>query len=93
MIDIFKGLQAEFKHEIETVGKQYPCEPFEFVEPALLLKFVTLLFVKFQVILLALASHVIEVGLRFTNHTLQLMLLSLASLFFYTFHLDFRSAV
>ncbi|KAM3723818.1 Aspartate--tRNA ligase, cytoplasmic [Dirofilaria immitis] len=39
LIDIFKDLQAKFKHEIETVGKQYPCEPFEFVEPALILKY------------------------------------------------------
>uniref|UniRef100_A0A1I8EA34 Aspartate--tRNA ligase, cytoplasmic n=1 Tax=Wuchereria bancrofti TaxID=6293 RepID=A0A1I8EA34_WUCBA len=39
LIDIFKDLQAKFKYEIETVGKQYPCEPFEFVEPALILKY------------------------------------------------------
>uniref|UniRef100_A0A1I7VKB6 Aspartate--tRNA ligase, cytoplasmic n=2 Tax=Loa loa TaxID=7209 RepID=A0A1I7VKB6_LOALO len=39
MIDIFKDLKAKFKYEIETVGKQYPCEPFEFVEPAVILKY------------------------------------------------------
>ncbi|VDK55200.1 unnamed protein product [Anisakis simplex] len=39
MNDIFKGLQANYAHEIEMVGKQYPCEPFEFVEPALVLKY------------------------------------------------------
>ncbi|OZC11555.1 aspartate--tRNA ligase [Onchocerca flexuosa] len=39
LIDIFKDLQVKFKREIETVGKQYPCEPFEFVEPALILKY------------------------------------------------------
>jgi len=40
MIEIFKGLQTKFQHEIETVGKQYPAEPFQFVEPALILKYV-----------------------------------------------------
>ncbi|KHN87168.1 Aspartate--tRNA ligase, cytoplasmic [Toxocara canis] len=39
LIEIFKGLQANFPHEIETVCKQYPCEPFQFVEPALILKY------------------------------------------------------
>lgn len=39
LIDIFKGLQAKFQHEIETVAKQYPCEPFQFVQPALILKY------------------------------------------------------
>uniref|UniRef100_A0A1I8ASV2 Aspartate--tRNA ligase, cytoplasmic n=1 Tax=Steinernema glaseri TaxID=37863 RepID=A0A1I8ASV2_9BILA len=39
MIDIFKGLKADFASEIETVGQQYPAEPFEFVEPALVLRF------------------------------------------------------
>ncbi|VDN84314.1 unnamed protein product [Brugia pahangi] len=39
LIDIFKDLQAKFKHEIEIVDKQYPCEPFEFVEPALILRY------------------------------------------------------
>uniref|UniRef100_A0A914SIC7 Aspartate--tRNA ligase, cytoplasmic n=1 Tax=Parascaris equorum TaxID=6256 RepID=A0A914SIC7_PAREQ len=39
LIEIFKGLQANFQHEIETICKQYPCEPFQFVEPALILKY------------------------------------------------------
>uniref|UniRef100_A0A915PHJ2 Aspartate--tRNA ligase, cytoplasmic n=1 Tax=Setaria digitata TaxID=48799 RepID=A0A915PHJ2_9BILA len=39
LIDIFKGLQAKFQHEIEAVGRQYPCEPFKFIEPALILKY------------------------------------------------------
>lgn len=39
LIEIFKGLQENFQHEIETVCKQYPCEPFQFVEPALILKY------------------------------------------------------
>ncbi|VDN04407.1 unnamed protein product [Thelazia callipaeda] len=38
-VDIFKGLQSNFQHEIETVGKQYPCEPFQFIEPTLILKY------------------------------------------------------
>lgn len=38
-IEIFKGLQLMFRHEIETVGKQYPCEQFQFVEPALILNY------------------------------------------------------
>ena len=32
-ISIFKGLQKEFAEEIVTVGKQYPAEPFKFLEP------------------------------------------------------------
>ena len=39
-IEIFKGLQKAYQHEIETVAKQYPSEPFEFAEPALILKLV-----------------------------------------------------
>uniref|UniRef100_A0A914XNB2 Aspartate--tRNA ligase, cytoplasmic n=1 Tax=Plectus sambesii TaxID=2011161 RepID=A0A914XNB2_9BILA len=39
LIDIFKGIQQNYQHEIETVRKQYPSEPFEFVEPALILKY------------------------------------------------------
>uniref|UniRef100_A0A0N5AGL1 Aspartate--tRNA ligase, cytoplasmic n=1 Tax=Syphacia muris TaxID=451379 RepID=A0A0N5AGL1_9BILA len=38
-IEIFKGLQTNFKHEIETVRKQYFCEPFQFIEPALILNY------------------------------------------------------
>ncbi len=37
-IAIFKGLKSEFADEIAAVGRQYPAEPFEFVEPALVLK-------------------------------------------------------
>ncbi|GMT19925.1 hypothetical protein PFISCL1PPCAC_11222, partial [Pristionchus fissidentatus] len=39
LIGIFKGLQAEFSHEIAAVCAQYPAEPFKFCEPALVLKF------------------------------------------------------
>lgn len=38
-IEIFKGLQREFADEIKTVNKQYPAEPFKFLEPSLVLKF------------------------------------------------------
>ncbi|GMR43285.1 hypothetical protein PMAYCL1PPCAC_13480 [Pristionchus mayeri] len=38
LIGIFKGLQAEYAHEIAAVGSQYPAEPFKFAEPALILK-------------------------------------------------------
>lgn len=31
---IFKGLESQFAAEIATVRKQYPAEPFEFLEPA-----------------------------------------------------------
>ncbi|CAF4732214.1 unnamed protein product [Rotaria socialis] len=31
---IFKGLASRFATEISVINKQYPCEPFEFVEPA-----------------------------------------------------------
>jgi aspartyl-tRNA synthetase len=37
---IFKGLEENFKEEIETVRKQFPSEPFEFLEPALRLEYV-----------------------------------------------------
>jgi len=36
---IFKGLAARFADEIAIINKQYPCEPFEFVEPALRLEY------------------------------------------------------
>ncbi|GMR43359.1 hypothetical protein PMAYCL1PPCAC_13554, partial [Pristionchus mayeri] len=39
LIVIFKGLQAEYAHEIAAVGSQYPAEPFKFAEPALILKY------------------------------------------------------
>jgi len=38
-IHIFKGLRDEYQTEIETVNKQFPSEPFKFLEPALVLKF------------------------------------------------------
>lgn len=31
---IFKGLEERYSSEIETVRKQYPFEPFQFLEPA-----------------------------------------------------------
>ncbi|CAJ0955049.1 unnamed protein product, partial [Mesorhabditis belari] len=39
LINVFKGLQQEYAHEIEAVRQQYPAEPFEFCEPALVLKY------------------------------------------------------
>ncbi|CAF4440465.1 unnamed protein product [Rotaria socialis] len=36
---IFKGLASRFATEISVINKQYPCEPFEFVEPALRLEY------------------------------------------------------
>jgi aspartyl-tRNA synthetase len=38
-VDIFKGLQSKFADEIATVGRQYPAEPFKFLEPTLRLEF------------------------------------------------------
>jgi len=38
-ISIFKGLRDTYAHEIDTVRKQYPCEPFKFLEPSLVLTF------------------------------------------------------
>jgi len=38
-IAIFKGLRDEYALEIETVNKQFPCEPFKFLEPSLVLTF------------------------------------------------------
>lgn len=39
LITIFKGLQRNYAAEIEAVGRQYPAEPFEFCEPALVLTY------------------------------------------------------
>lgn len=39
LIHIFRGLQTKFKHEIETVKKQFPCEDFLFLEKTLRLPF------------------------------------------------------
>jgi len=38
-IAIFKGLRESYQQEIDTVNKQYPAEPFTFLEPSLILKF------------------------------------------------------
>ncbi|XP_072020907.1 aspartate--tRNA ligase, cytoplasmic-like [Amphiura filiformis] len=37
--DIFKGLRDQYATEIATVNKQFPAEPFKFLEPALRLEF------------------------------------------------------
>ncbi|CAF1465830.1 unnamed protein product [Rotaria magnacalcarata] len=36
---IFKGLAERFTTEIAIINKQFPCEPFEYVEPALRLEY------------------------------------------------------
>ncbi|CAK8671483.1 aspartate--tRNA ligase, cytoplasmic-like [Clavelina lepadiformis] len=38
-IAIFKGLRDHYQTEIQTVGKQYPAEPFKFLEPSLILQY------------------------------------------------------
>jgi len=38
-VNIFKGLQTEFAEEIALVGKQFPAEPFKFLEPSLVLNY------------------------------------------------------
>jgi len=38
-ISIFKGLRDNYAKEIETVGRQYPAEPFKFLEPSLILQY------------------------------------------------------
>eukprot|EP00794_Sanderia_malayensis_P003093 gene3093-3559_t len=38
-IHIFKGLRDECADLINTVGKQFPAEPFEFLEPSLILNY------------------------------------------------------
>lgn len=38
-IEIFKGLQLEYADEIKTANKQFPSEPFKFLEPSLILKY------------------------------------------------------
>jgi len=38
-VALFKGLQSQCADEIATVGKQYPAEPFKFLEPSLILTF------------------------------------------------------
>ncbi|XP_062951015.1 aspartate--tRNA ligase, cytoplasmic isoform X1 [Cynocephalus volans] len=39
MVQIFKGLQERFQTEIQMVTKQFPCEPFKFLEPTLRLEY------------------------------------------------------
>ncbi|CAH2305404.1 aspartate--tRNA ligase, cytoplasmic [Pelobates cultripes] len=39
LVQIFKGLQKRFQTEIQTVCKQFPCEPFKFLEPTLRLEY------------------------------------------------------
>ncbi|KAM4024437.1 aspartate--tRNA ligase, cytoplasmic isoform 2-T2 [Anomaloglossus baeobatrachus] len=39
LVQIFKGLQERFQTEIQTVGKQFPSEPFKFLEPTLRLEY------------------------------------------------------
>jgi len=36
---IFRGLRDRFSKEIATVGQQFPCEPFKFLDPPLRLEF------------------------------------------------------
>lgn len=38
-VEIFKGLREKYSDEINTVFKQYPAEPFKFLEPSLRLEF------------------------------------------------------
>jgi len=38
-VNIFKGLQTLYSKEIETIGQQYPAEPFKFLEPSLKLDY------------------------------------------------------
>uniref|UniRef100_A0A8C6VYY6 Aspartate--tRNA ligase, cytoplasmic n=1 Tax=Nothobranchius furzeri TaxID=105023 RepID=A0A8C6VYY6_NOTFU len=39
MVQIFKGLRDNFQTEIQTVSKQFPSEPFKFLEPTLRLEY------------------------------------------------------
>ncbi|BFZ22625.1 hypothetical protein BsWGS_25664 [Bradybaena similaris] len=38
-VAIFKGLQQQYSEEISLVNKQYPSEPFKFLEPSLILNY------------------------------------------------------
>ncbi|XP_005095117.1 aspartate--tRNA ligase, cytoplasmic [Aplysia californica] len=38
-VNIFKGLQQNYAEEISLVGKQFPAEPFKFLEPSLVLNY------------------------------------------------------
>lgn len=33
-VQMFKGLENNFQTELETIGRQYPSEPFKYLEPA-----------------------------------------------------------
>ncbi|KIO33847.1 hypothetical protein M407DRAFT_240953 [Tulasnella calospora MUT 4182] len=35
LLNIFKGLQTQYANEVETVSKQFPCEPFKFLDKTL----------------------------------------------------------
>lgn len=37
--DIFRGLRDRYQTEIETVNRQFPSEPFKFLEPPLRLNY------------------------------------------------------
>lgn len=39
LVQIFKGLQERFQTEIQTVCRQFPSEPFKFLEPTLRLEY------------------------------------------------------
>lgn len=39
MVEIFKGLEENFKNEIELIHKQYPAEDFKFLDKTLVLKY------------------------------------------------------
>lgn len=34
LTQMFKGLEKQFEAEISTIRKQYPSEPFQYLEPA-----------------------------------------------------------
>lgn len=38
-VTLFRGLQEQCKDEIETINKQYPHEPFQFLDPSLILTY------------------------------------------------------
>lgn len=38
-VSIFRGLQTRFADEIEVVRKQFPAEPFQFLDPSLVLEY------------------------------------------------------
>lgn len=37
--EMFKGLRDRFASEIETIGRQFPAEPFQFLDPPLRLEY------------------------------------------------------